>query len=71
MKSKWGSQALPEGLRPVAGTGAGPGDTSLAGFESGVDGSAAGPGEASLAGFASARRPQPPGARIATPAAFR
>jgi len=71
MKSKWGSQALAEGPRPGAGTGAGPGDTSLAGVEAGVAGSAANSGDASLAGFAGARRPQLPGARMATPAAFR
>src|ERR1035441_9671785 len=97
ISSRYGSQALAEGLRVggTAGTGAGfaPGSViaSLAGFAAAespgrarVGGCGAGSGETSeagfptpksvitsLAGFGTALRPQPPGGRIAIPAAFK
>src|ERR1051326_6037089 len=71
MKSKYGSQALLVGQRPGNGTGAESGDTVGRFWRRSASASVDRSGDTSLAGFAGARRPQPPGARMAIPAALR
>src|SRR5260370_37044717 len=85
MTSRYGSQLLTERWLLAYGVGSAGRSgapesvvTSLAGFERSGPSNASGPGfggwrsvVTSLAGFASARPPQPPAGRTATPAAFK
>ena len=70
VKSKYGSQALLVGQRPGSGTGAESGDTVGRFWPSSASARVDRSGDTSLAAFAGARRPQPPGARMAIPAAL-